>query len=242
LTTVLMLAAAPCAHAECSAHSTAERPRLVELYTSEGCSSCPPAEAWMRSIRSDPRQVGLEFHVDYWDELGWPDPFADARYTARQREHAEREAKSIVYTPQIIVDGHVWKKWPAEPAPAASAAIAPALNVHVSRADAIAVELDGSAARANHDRMFVALTENNLASTVSAGENRGKRLAHDQVVRDFAGPFAPPRASVKLEPPRGLDAANASIVAFIENEASGEIVQVVRLALAECPRTESEKP
>ena len=73
-----MLAAAPAPDAACVAHSTRERPHLVELYTSEGCSSCPPAERWMSSIRDDATQVGLEFHVVYWDELGWPDPFADA--------------------------------------------------------------------------------------------------------------------------------------------------------------------
>ena len=88
----LMLAAAPAPDAACVAHSTRERPHLVELYTSEGCSSCPPAERWMSSIRDDATQVGLEFHVDYWDELGWPDPFADARYTARQR------------TPELVSD------------------------------------------------------------------------------------------------------------------------------------------
>lgn len=232
----LILATAPALGAECVAHSTPQRPHLVELYTSEGCSSCPPAERWMSSIRDDTSQVGLEFHVDYWDELGWPDPFADARYTARQRAIAERGSRAIVYTPQIVVDGHVWKNWPATPAPAAaSLSSAPSLGLQVSRSDAIHATLDGGATQPAPYRMFVALTENGLERSVSAGENRGKRLAHDQVVRDFAGPFELPRAEASLDPPPGLDPAKSSVVAFIEDERSGEVVQVVRLALAQCP-------
>jgi hypothetical protein len=240
----LVLAAAPAPGAECVAHSTRERPHLVELYTSEGCSSCPPAERWMSSIRDDAAQVGLEFHVDYWDELGWPDPFADARYTARQRTLAERGSNAIVYTPQLVVDGRVWKNWPATPAPvAASASASPALSVQVSRTNAIRATLDGEAANAAPYRMFVALTENGLDSTVRAGENKGKRLAHDQVVRDFAGPFPFPRAEATLDPPPGLDAAKSSVVAFIEDERTGDVVQVVRLALAQCPAVQtSEQP
>ena len=240
----LMLAAAPAPDAACVVHSTRERPHLVELYTSEGCSSCPPAERWMSSIRDDATQVGLEFHVDYWDELGWPDPFADARYTARQRTLAERDTRAIVYTPQIVVDGRVWKNWPATAAPAASPAIAsPALSLQVSRTDAIHATLDGEAANAAPYRMFVALTENGLNSTVNAGENKGKRLAHDQVVRAFAGPLKFPQAEATLDPPPGLDAAKSSVVAFIEDERSGDVVQVVRLALAQCPTAQtSEQP
>lgn len=244
LLVTLVLAAAPATAAECVAHSTRDRPHLVELYTSEGCSSCPPAERWMSSIRNDATQVGLEFHVDYWDELGWPDPFADARYTARQRAVAERGSRAIVYTPQVVVDGRVWKNWPARAAPVASPSHAsPALSVQVSRTNAIRATLEGDAANAAPYRMFVALTEDGLDSTVNAGENKGKRLAHDQVVRDLAGPFDLPRAEAALEPPAGFDAAKSSVVAFIEDKKSGDVVQVVRLALAECPHTQtSEKP
>ncbi|HKE49745.1 MAG TPA: DUF1223 domain-containing protein, partial [Rhodanobacteraceae bacterium] len=144
LALLLLLAAAtlPRLHAECTAESGRDRPHLVELYTSEGCSSCPPAEKWMSSIRDDARQVGLEFHVDYWDELGWRDPFADARYTARQRTLAERGASSIVYTPQIIVDGRVWKNWPATSAPIARATTtAPSLSVGVTQGNGLRVHL-----------------------------------------------------------------------------------------------------
>ena len=232
---LLAAAVVPPLHAECAAHSSGAHPHSVELYTSEGCSSCPPAEKWMSSIRDDAQQVGLEFHVDYWDELGWPDPFADARYTARQRTLAERGARSIVYTPQIVVDGRVWKNWPATPAPIAAVTSAPALNIEVSRDMGLRVHLVGDTADAKRHRLYVALTENGLTSTVSAGENRGRQLSHDQVVRAFAGPFEPPRAQVKLDPPAGFDAAKSSVVAFIEDVASGDVVQVVKLPLAQCP-------
>ena len=240
----LVLGAAPALGAECVAHSTPAHPHLVELYTSEGCSSCPPAERWMSSIRDDASKVGLEFHVDYWDELGWPDPFADARYTARQRALAERGTHAIVYTPQFVVDGRVWKNWPTPQAPAAAPASAPpTLGLEISRGDAIHAKLDGQSNDAASYRMFVALTENGLTRAVSAGENSGKRLSHDQVVRDFAGPFALPNAEATLDPLAGFDAAKSSVVAFIEDERSGDVVQVVRLALAQCPAAAAtEKP
>ncbi|HKE47547.1 MAG TPA: DUF1223 domain-containing protein, partial [Rhodanobacteraceae bacterium] len=89
-------------------------------------------------------------------------------------------------------------------------------------------------ADAKRHRLYVALTENDLSSSVSAGENKGRQLAHDAVVRDFAGPLEPPRAQVALDPPPGFDAAKSSVVAFIEDEASGDVVQVVKLPLAQC--------
>ncbi len=230
------LAASPAFGADCVAHSAGERPRLVELYTSEGCSSCPPAEAWLSTLRDDPRWIGLEFHVDYWDELGWPDRFADARYTARQRDIVARGDGRIVYTPQIVVDGRVWKDWPREPAPAATSASGLPLTLAVERADALHVTIDaGSPADAGKYRLYAALAENGLVTAVAAGENRGRRLAHDQVVRAFEGPFDVPHAEAELTPPPDADAANSSVVAFAQETKGGAIVQVVRLPLSQCP-------
>jgi hypothetical protein len=80
---------------------------LVELYTSEGCDSCPPADRWLSATFADPRQpaIALAFHVDYWDRLGWKDRFADARYTARQHAAAAANGATFVYTPQLLVQG-----------------------------------------------------------------------------------------------------------------------------------------
>ena len=89
------------------------RTAVVELYTSEGCSSCPPADRWLSKLVEIPKDeldvLALSFHVDYWDYLGWRDRFADPRYSARQRRYAQQRAVRIVYTPAIIVNGQGWR-------------------------------------------------------------------------------------------------------------------------------------
>lgn len=232
-----LMAALPAAAGACVADSTAERPHLVELYTAEGCSSCPPAEKWLSSLRDSSNYVGLEYHVDYWDSLGWRDPYADARYTARQRELARRGSRDIVYTPQIAVDGRVWKDWPKPNLPADVGAAPPPLHVEVTPADAIRVHIATTAASLPDSyRAFAALSENGLSSDVKAGENRGKRLDHDQVVRDFAGPLRLPQADAVLKRPSPFDAAKSSVVAFVQDTKTGDVVQVLRVPLATCAR------
>lgn len=233
---VLLATAASGLRAECVAESPTERPHLVELYTAEGCSSCPPAEKWLSSLRDSTGYIGLEFHVDYWDDLGWHDPFADARYTERQRVLARRETRNNVYTPQVAVDGRVWKTWPKAPPPEPATTAAPALRVSVVPANEmrVNVETTGNMVLPSRYRLFVALSENGLSSAVQAGENRGKQLDHDMVVRAFEGPLDLPRAETVLKPPSGVDRAKSSVVAFIEDGKSGEIVQALRVPLAQC--------
>lgn len=238
----LALAATPPPEPGCVVESGRGAAHLVELYTSEGCSSCPPAEHWMRSLVGDTTRMGLEFHIDGWDSLGWPDPFADPRWSDRQRALAKRGSAGIVYTPQIAVDGHIWKNWPSKPAPIVATAVRPALKLAVAGDHGLRTTIDGDPSALATYRTFVALTENALTSDVTAGENRGKRLDHDQVVRDFAGPLDVPHGEATLIPPPHFDRTNAAIVAFAET-ADGDVVQVVRLALAHCPLTATpEKP
>ena len=82
-----------------------ERPAVVELYTSEGCSSCPPADALLEQLAARPEVIALALHVDYWDYIGWKDTFGDARFTARQKAYARAAGEHMVYTPQMIVNG-----------------------------------------------------------------------------------------------------------------------------------------
>src|SRR3954465_2646270 len=92
-----------------------QRVSLIELYTSEGCSSCPPAEEWLSSLRNDPRLwqsfVPVAFHVDYWDRLGGKKRFARPEFTARQRTYAAGASATTVYTPGFLIDGHEWRGW-----------------------------------------------------------------------------------------------------------------------------------
>jgi len=218
--------------AACVAESGRARVHLVELYTSEGCSSCPPAEQWLSTLRDKPAYVGIEFHVDYWDLKDWHDPYADARYTARQKAQATHDARSMIYTPQIRVDGRLWREWPKAPPPESAATTAPMLKIEVSPASALHVELTSSGGE--NDRVYVAVIEDGLSNAIRGGENRGKTLHHDHVVRAFAGPLPLGSASADLRVPEEMDRARARVVAFVQDTRDETVSQVVPLPLGAC--------
>jgi hypothetical protein len=165
---------------------------LVELYSSEGCSSCPPAEKWMSQLKDDPRlwkQIfPVAFHVDYWDNLGWPDRFASKAYTQRQSDYAARWNSSDIYTPEFIVDGHEWRRWfGGGGVPLAKPDAVGPLRVIVAR-DTWSVRVTHELIAATvtpHLTVNVAWLGMNVSSDVKAGENSGRTLVHDFVVLDF---------------------------------------------------------
>jgi hypothetical protein len=232
---IALVVAAADADAVCSMSSSVERPHLVELYTSEGCDSCPPAERWMSTLLKHPDLIGMEFHVDYWDNSDWHDPFSSHAYTVRQKALAQRGNRDQIYTPQVWIDGHVWSNWPKGSPPAAVEGTPPALRVTADGGDIthVQVDVDGASDKPDY-RIYAALTENGLSEHVRGGENRGKTLGHDEVVRVFAGPFALPHADIELKMPPHMDAGNTSLVAFVQDEREGGVVQAVRLPLTEC--------
>ena len=223
------------AYAACSAQSVAARPHLIELYTSEGCSSCPPAEKWMSRLLEKPDVVGLEFHVDYWDDGGWRDPFDSKAYTQRQAKLSRRFNDGQSYTPQIWVDGQLWRNWPSGDPPQSTDAATPALTIDAMPGDTVKVHVVAANLGAQH--VYVALTQNGLSTAVRAGENKGRQLAHDQVVRAFAGPFDKADVQAELKPARDVDLSKSSVVAFVQDETSGRVSQVVRIPLNNCART-----
>jgi hypothetical protein len=228
--------ASTAAAAACTAQGAADHPRLVELYTSEGCSSCPPAEQWLSTLRDKPGYVGLEFHVDYWDSNEWRDPYSDPRFSARQKSIAARHAHDGIFTPQVLVDGRPWANWSqsAEPKAPAAADVKLALAL-TPTGGTLHATIDGGAAGAHeHLQMFLALTENGLANAITGGENEGAMLLHDHVVRAFAGPFALGHAEADLAAPKGMRLERSAVVAFVQDERSGDIVQVVRQRVAAC--------
>jgi hypothetical protein len=234
---MILLAASTSARAECRLQSSNPRPHLVELYTSEGCDSCPPAEHWMSTLLKHADLIGLEFHVDYWDTTDWRDPFSDHAYTSRQQAIARRRNHDQVYTPQIWLDGRLWYNWPkgAPPDPAETAS--PPLALTIDGNDPLRIAIDVHAASGKPDyRLYAALAEDSLSEHVRGGENRGKTLSHDEVVRAFAGPFPLPHADIELKIPPRTERARASVVAFIQDEASGDVVQSVRLPLRACAK------
>lgn len=171
--------AAPAACRAASAEGVAAT--VVELYTSEGCSSCPPADRWLSSLRQRPGVVALAFHVDYWDRLGWTDRFASPAFTQRQFALQRTWGSRFAYTPQVVADGADWRRWPQALPPRRPATVALTLE----RASPHRVE---GVVRPQADapaslEAYWAIVEDGHASAVRAGENAGVTLQHDHVVR-----------------------------------------------------------
>lgn len=159
------------------------RARLVELYSSEGCSSCPPADEWMSSLTKDAglwkEFVPVEFHVDYWDYLGWKDRFGSPAFSARQRAYAASWNDGSVYTPGLVLDGLEFRGWSAGvPETAEKTGV---LDAEL-KDGALTLSFVPTAEMTTLDA-YVARLGNGVASDVTAGENSGRVLRHDFVVR-----------------------------------------------------------
>lgn len=151
---------------------------LVELYTSEGCSSCPPAEAQLAKLRDDPKLwrevVPIAFHVNYWDNLGWPDRFASPAFTQRQRDYAARWQAGTIYTPAFVNNGR-------EGIATGSCAPAGKLRVKVGPSGEVAVSFQPTKAISDPLVAEVAPLANDIVNDVRRGENAGRKLPHEFV-------------------------------------------------------------
>jgi len=225
--------------AECTARSGSHLNAVVELYTSEGCSSCPPADRWLSGLgaaAASGRVVPLAFHVNYWDSIGWKDPFASDRATERQRAIAGAAGARYVYTPQLVVGGRDLPSWRTSGAGAIDAIQRKPAKATIElaiRADASSgIEVTSTTALAEGVSakdvvVVVAATQNGLANRVTAGENRGERLAHDFVVRDFAVFGGVGRAQAAFRSAPRWDLAQMSVAAFVQDRRTGEILQAL---------------
>lgn len=196
---LLMVSACTAAFAgQCEKRSGFSRAELIELYTSEGCSSCPPADRWLRTLvpklLSAEEVVPLAFHVDYWDRLGWRDRFAAPAYTARQNDYAKFSGSGFVFTPQVIVGGRNFQAWSdsgrVQQAVRSARTVAPGASFVLRQQPVTSgkVEFEVQAqlrqeVSLNDVRIYAALYQNGLVSDVGNGENSGSRLQHYYVVR-----------------------------------------------------------
>ena len=235
------LAIQPAVAAECSAKSGAETVPLLELYTSEGCSSCPPADKWMSGIKTD-KVTPLAFHVDYWDYIGWKDKFSKAEYSDRQRKTAAFGGAGFVYTPQFVMNGRDFKGWDnsrlsqsVEASQKLASRANLSLNVVTEANGDITLKSTAQTVKPNDAKnsdIFVAIYENKLVSQVKAGENSGSTLKHDYVVRDFFGAYQLSNQNefsknFTLKPEwKGRD---GGAVIFVQNSQTGEILQSLAL-------------
>lgn len=227
------------AWADCSSEARGPQLHLVELYTSEGCDSCPPAEKWVSSLRKHPELAGLEFHVDYFDSQQWTDPFANHAYTVRQQALAKRSNDGQYYTPQIWLDGRLWKNWPKGAPPALAGKPTSTLSAKVVMGAPLRATFDVSNPDVNNQSapaLYAAVIESGLSRSVTGGENKGKRLSHDDVVRAFVGPLPLPHAEVEFKLPKGVDLSHSDVVGFVQDERDGTVTQVARVPLDACQK------
>ena len=177
--------------------SSQTKTHLLELFTSEGCSSCPPAEAWLSKLKGAPGLwhdfVPVAFHVDYWDNLGWKDPFASKEWTARQYYYSATWKSSSVYTPAFVLDGREW-----QPAglPSSTRETPGVLRIAVESADTVRATFHPASANAQQTLVIhVAQLGFGINSHVKAGENNGRKLQHDFVVLSLASEQLPNESS-----------------------------------------------
>jgi hypothetical protein len=193
LTLAALIVSASSASAEPIVFESAAAPAtLIELFSSEGCSSCPPAEAWISALKKRPdlwqSVVPVVFHVDYWNNLGWPDRFASPAFSDRQRRYASAWRNDSVYTPGFVVDGREWRGWfdhEKIPSPAKPAKVGK-LRVTLRDRNRVEIVFTPTGAVPKSARVEVALLGGNLVSEVTNGENGGRRLIHDFVALGLA--------------------------------------------------------
>ena len=245
LVTVLSMAAIPAgvsAAPLCEARSGPIVMPLVELYTSEGCSSCPPADRWLARAHAQHEANFLAFHVDYWDRLGWPDRFASPAYSQRQRQRVNAAGERTVYTPQVMLGGQIKVNWrdaaefsgvleserQAAMTTLSLAIESPAPGAKITlEAVPINMTTDASA------ELWLAQYFNAQVTRVERGENGGETLRHDRVVVQLWGPWSfrdePIIQTVELE--KTLTAGG--LTAFVQ-DGRGRVWQSLNLTDAGC--------
>jgi len=222
---------------------------VVELFTSEGCSSCPPADELLGHLRQDlsaknVQVIPLGFHVDYWNSLGWKDRFSSAEFTQRQEQYTRALKVDGPYTPEMVVDGEVefvgndagqaqrTIRQQASQLETAQVKIAPVGT------DQLKIQAKGPAAPSGGNALvLLAITEDNLSTQVGAGENGGRTLHHAAVVRELRqvgtlknGAF---ETTVPLKLENGWKRNDLRAVVFVQNGPSGKIEGAASVALTD---------
>lgn len=228
---------------------------LVELYTSEGCSSCPPADVWMSQQirRKDIKANYLAFHVDYWDDIGWPDRFASPDYTRRQQTKVQLQGSNTVYTPQVMIGEQTRVSWYW---PDRSESHLRRIGAELAIAT-ISLKAQGKGAHWNATvdlstlnaipgaQWYLAVYQDGLSSQVRAGENKGRLLRHDRVVRQWLGPYRLNGTSASRDFKIALSSTETSaqtgLLAVMENSANGQVLQTLKLPLSQCKTVASIK-
>ncbi|MEZ0541963.1 DUF1223 domain-containing protein [Fibrella arboris] len=215
---------------------------VIELFTSQGCSSCPPADRLLletatKAATTHQPVYALSFHVDYWDRLGWRDPFSEATYTARQRQYARQLGLQTVYTPQAVLNGK--QAFVGSNRARLTSLLADALNVpapvrvnvkarYTGQSVLVDTKLSGTLAGAV---LNVALVSNSVSTAVHRGENAGKTLTQHNVVRAFTTVRATEASQVRLPVPANFDPTNGAVITYLQNEKTLAVLGAERTLL-----------
>ncbi|MGQ0800743.1 MAG: DUF1223 domain-containing protein [Pseudomarimonas sp.] len=229
---------------KCEAHSGEQVMPLVELYTSEGCSSCPPADRWLSRVYAQLEANFLAFHVDYWDRLGWPDRFAQPAYSQRQRQRVNAAGERTVYTPQVMVGKQIQVDWrndagfervlAGERRPA-SVRLSLAVDTTAAGAKVRVQALRLLPTDIEPIHVWLAQYSDAEVTHVKHGENGGVTLRHDRVVRQLWGPWRLGSEADGESPHVELQLALATggLTAFAQDQ-HGQLLQSLSLAGTRC--------
>jgi hypothetical protein len=216
---------------------------VIELFTSEGCSSCPPADELIARIQQESKDQPvyiLAFHVDYWDRQGWKDAFSSGSYSRRQSQYASWLKLQSIYTPQVVVNGD--KEFVGSEESTLRSAIKADLQATPSaRLTLSDVKTNQghvtwqyhTQGAGNNTTLFLAIVQRSASTKVMAGENSGRTLSHVQIVRNFqvleVGSKSSGDGDISL--PSGIAPQDAGIIAFLQNNDNGQIIAATRSAL-----------
>ncbi len=200
------------------------RPVVVELFTSQGCSSCPPADRLLGEIKDRPGVIALSLHVDYWDYIGWEDPYGKTRHTDRQQAYKRELGLDYVYTPQIVVDGRLQAVGSRREAVleriAQARAAPPAVRPQLKDGRALipAASVGGEA------RVWLVTFDAQHSTQVAAGENAGDRLVNHNVVRDWQelGAYTGKRREIALDLGPARAAGRSGCALLVQRAGTGE--------------------
>jgi len=210
---------------------------VVELFTSEGCNTCPPAEKLFSEMKSDAKKNGknilfLEYHVDYWNRLGWKDPYSSFQFTNRQKNYTSVLDEESMYTPMMIVNGT--KSFIGSDREKANAAVGEALastpaselkiKIDSTAADTLYLHYETTKADKNYF-IRAAITEDGLVSKITKGENSGLTLSHDAVVRIFfSSEVSKPVSQLKIPLKKFQPGINCKVVSFIQHKQTMKVM------------------
>ena len=210
---------------------------VVELFTSEGCSSCPPADKLVEKIQKDNpnKQVYiLAFHVDYWDHQGWKDKFSAQEFTARQRLYANWLNLQTIYTPQIVVNGAT--EYVGSDENSVMQAITDGLDQAATTALTLQAKIEGNKIQVEHQvtghekntELVLALVQKSAQSNVRAGENAGRSLSHVQIVRQLQRIDINSKKTIVINPPTGFTKEGWELIGMIQRTTDGHITAATR--------------